>query len=168
MMPSTPHSVDLDTLLRIAAAHEVEGRVGVRRHPIRLTGRGLLVEAGTGRVLADTGDRQTITVRRRNRRAARCPACSTLYKFDSALDVEITGLLGIYTDPAHVIAYADGEVRQEFAISYLARIIGGSIMPSDESTEVRFVDPAEFDHLPIHETVRLRLRDVAEGRPYLG
>lgn len=83
MMPSTPHRVDLDALLRIAAAHEVEGRVGVCRHPIRLTGRGLLVEAGTGRVLADTGDQQTITVRCRNRRAARCPACSTLYKLDA-------------------------------------------------------------------------------------
>lgn len=83
MMPSTPHGIDLDTLLRIAAAHEVEGRVGACRHPIRLTGRGLLVEAGTGRVLADTGDRQTITVRCRNRRSARCPACSTLYKLDA-------------------------------------------------------------------------------------
>ena len=50
---------------------------------------------------------------------------------ETGLDVEITGLLGIYTDPAHVIAYADGEVRQEFAITYLARIVGGSIMTSD-------------------------------------
>lgn len=83
MMPSTAAGVDLDALLRIAAAQEVEGRVGVCRHPIRLTGRGLLVEAGTGRVLADTGDRQTISVRCRNRRAARCPACSTLYKLDA-------------------------------------------------------------------------------------
>ena len=31
MMPSTPHGVDLDALVRIAAADEVEGRVGVCR-----------------------------------------------------------------------------------------------------------------------------------------
>jgi hypothetical protein len=37
-------------------------------------------------------------------------------KGDSGLDIEITGLLGIYNDPAHVIAYADGEVRLEFNI----------------------------------------------------
>ncbi|GIM87188.1 replication initiator [Salinispora arenicola] len=83
MMPSTSHGVDLDALSRIAAADRVEARAGVCRQPIRLTGRGLLVEAGTGRVLADTGDRQTILVRCRNRRAARCPACSTLYKLDA-------------------------------------------------------------------------------------
>jgi hypothetical protein len=83
MMPSTAAGVDLDALVRIAAAQEAEGRVGVCRHPIRLTGRGLLVEDGTGRVLDDTGDGQTITVRCRNRRAARCPACSTLYKLDA-------------------------------------------------------------------------------------
>jgi hypothetical protein len=41
---------------------------------------------------------------------------------------------------------------------------------SDESTDVRFIDPAEFDRIPIHGTVRLRLRHHAEHRatPYLG
>ena len=91
-------------------------------------------------------------------------------KEETGLDIVITGLLGIYTDPAHVIAYADGEVRQEFNITYLGRVVGGAIALSDESTEVRFVDPAEFDHIPIHDTVRLRLRHYAERRdtPYLG
>jgi 8-oxo-dGTP pyrophosphatase MutT (NUDIX family) len=91
-------------------------------------------------------------------------------KEETGLDIEITGLLGIYTDPAHVIAYADGEVRQEFNVTYLGRVVGGSLAVSDESTEARFVDPAEFDRIPIHDTVRLRLRHHAEGRdtPYLG
>ncbi|MEU7950464.1 NUDIX domain-containing protein [Micromonospora chalcea] len=91
-------------------------------------------------------------------------------KEETGLDIEITGLLGIYTDPAHVIAYPDGEVRQEFTITYLARVIGGVITVSDESTDVRFIDPAEFDHIPIHDTVRLRLHHRAEHRdtPYLG
>ncbi|BCJ76308.1 putative MutT/NUDIX-like protein [Catellatospora sp. IY07-71] len=91
-------------------------------------------------------------------------------KEETGLEIEITGLLGIYTDPQHVIAYADGEVRQEFNITYHGRVVGGTIAVSHESTEVRFLDPAEFDRLPIHETVRLRLRHHAEGRrtPYLG
>lgn len=37
------------------------------------------------------------------------------------LDIVITGLLGVDTDPRHVIAYADGEVRQEFNITFSAR-----------------------------------------------
>jgi ADP-ribose pyrophosphatase YjhB (NUDIX family) len=91
-------------------------------------------------------------------------------KEETGLDIEITGLLGIYTDPHHVIAYADGEVRQEFNVTYLGRVVGGTIAVSDESTDVRFVDPADFDDIPIHETVRLRLRHHAEHRdhPYLG
>ncbi len=41
---------------------------------------------------------------------------------------------------------------------------------SRESTEVRFVDPTEFDRIPIHDTVRFRLGHYAERRstPYLG
>ncbi|MEU7616835.1 NUDIX domain-containing protein [Micromonospora rifamycinica] len=89
---------------------------------------------------------------------------------ETGLDIEITGLLGIYTDPHHVIAYPDGEIRQEFTVVYLARAVGGTITLSDESTEVRFVHPAEFDHIPIHETVRLRLSHHTRQRdtPYLG
>lgn len=89
---------------------------------------------------------------------------------ETGLDIELTGLLGICTDPAHVIAYPDGEVRQEFNITYLGRVVGGAIAVSRESTEVRFVDPTEFDRISIHDTVRLRLGHYAERRsmPYLG
>lgn len=91
-------------------------------------------------------------------------------KEETGLDIEITGLLGIYTDPAHVIAYADGEVRQEFNVTYLGRIVGGAIAVSDESTDVRFIGPDELDEVPVHETVRLRLRHFASAsdRPHLG
>jgi len=44
--------------------------------------------------------------------------------------------VGIYSDRGHVIAYADGEVRQEFSICFTARIVGGQFTVSDqESTE---------------------------------
>ena len=91
-------------------------------------------------------------------------------KEETGLDIEITGLLGIYTDPDHVMAYADGEVRQEFNITFYGRVIGGDIEVSSESTEVRFLTLTELETLPVHETVRLRLQHHAEGRtdPYLG
>jgi len=38
---------------------------------------------------------------------------------ETGIEVEITGLVGIYTDPRHVILYtSDGEVRQEFSVVY--------------------------------------------------
>ncbi len=89
---------------------------------------------------------------------------------ETGLDVELTGVLGIYTDPGHVIAYEDGEVRQEFVVVFTARVVSGTLGVSGESTDVRFIDPADLDALPIHESVRLRLRHHLEGRrqPYLG
>jgi ADP-ribose pyrophosphatase YjhB (NUDIX family) len=39
-------------------------------------------------------------------------------KEETGIDCEITGLVGIYTDPKHVILYtSNGEVRQEFPLS---------------------------------------------------
>ncbi|MFB7719553.1 NUDIX domain-containing protein [Nocardia sp. NPDC056100] len=89
---------------------------------------------------------------------------------ETGLDIEITGLLGIYTDPAHVIEYADGEVRQEFAVVYYGRVVGGDIQVSHESTAVRFLSLEELEGLPVHPTVRLRLRHHREGSnlPWLG
>lgn len=89
---------------------------------------------------------------------------------ETGLDVELTGILGVYTDPGHVIAYQDGEVRQEFVVVFTARAVGGELAVSDESTEVRYISPAEMDALPMHESVRLRIRHHLErrSRPYIG
>jgi 8-oxo-dGTP pyrophosphatase MutT (NUDIX family) len=84
--------------------------------------------------------------------------------------VEIEGLVGIYTDPRHVIEYTDGEVRQQFNICFAARLVGGELRGSDESTDVRWVAPDALDTLQIHDTTRLRLQHFLERRvkPYIG
>jgi ADP-ribose pyrophosphatase YjhB (NUDIX family) len=91
-------------------------------------------------------------------------------KEETGYDVEVTGLVGTYTDPGHIIAYSDGEVRRQFNICYTARIIGGEMRISDESTAIRFVDPTELAELPLHPTQRMRLGHFLERRakPYLG
>jgi ADP-ribose pyrophosphatase YjhB (NUDIX family) len=91
-------------------------------------------------------------------------------KEETGFDVEVTGLVGTYTDPRHIIVYTDGEVRRQFNICYTARITGGTLTISDESTEIRFVAPAELDSLPVHHTQRLRISHYLEKResPYLG
>jgi ADP-ribose pyrophosphatase YjhB (NUDIX family) len=91
-------------------------------------------------------------------------------KEETGLNVEVTGLVGTYTDPRHIIAYTDGEVRRQFNICYTARVTGGQLAISDESTELRFIDPAELDSLAMHHTQRLRIRHYLEHRtgPYLG
>jgi ADP-ribose pyrophosphatase YjhB (NUDIX family) len=91
-------------------------------------------------------------------------------KEETGFDVEVTGLVGMYSDPEHIIAYDDGEVRRQFNICYTARIVGGELRMSGESTAIRFVDPAELGDLPMHSTQRMRLSHFLEdrARPYLG
>lgn len=89
-------------------------------------------------------------------------------KEETGIDVEVTGLIGVYTDPDHVVAYTDGEVRQEFSICFRARPVGGESRTSDESSVVRWVDRAELADLDIHSSIRLRIAHGFEvGRqPY--
>ena len=83
---------------------------------------------------------------------------------ETGLDVEVTGVVGIYSDPKHVFAYDDGEVRQEFSICVLARVVGGAIEVSDESHEVKDFAPDEIDDLPMVPSIRLRVSDYLSGQ----
>jgi ADP-ribose pyrophosphatase YjhB (NUDIX family) len=89
---------------------------------------------------------------------------------ETGLDVEIDGIVGIYSDPRHIIEYSDGEVRQQFNICFSARLLGGTLCASDESTEVAWITPESLEQLPIHDTTRLRLQHFLERRasPYVG
>src|SRR6516225_2405625 len=54
---------------------------------------------------------------------------------ETGLQIRITGLIGTYTDPNILIAYSDGEVRQEFTFVYAAEIESGE---SKEAAGCRF------------------------------
>lgn len=79
-------------------------------------------------------------------------------KEESGIDCEITGLVGIYTDPKHIIFYtSNGEARQEFSILLTARPTGGAPTPSDETTEVRWVRPSEVTGYNMDRSMRMRI-----------
>lgn len=83
---------------------------------------------------------------------------------ETGITVETAGLIGVYSDPEHVIAFTDGEVRQEFSICFRARPIGGEPRTSDESKEVLWVSPEQLDDLSIHPSIRLRIEHGFENR----
>lgn len=91
-------------------------------------------------------------------------------KEETGFDVEVTGLIGLYTNPAHVMAYDDGEVRQQFSICFTAKITGGELRTSNESKEVTFVRPDRLDELNIHPSMRLRIDHGLSERaaPHIG
>ncbi|MFE2823589.1 NUDIX hydrolase [Streptomyces sp. NPDC059271] len=82
---------------------------------------------------------------------------------ETGYDVALTGIVGTYTNPGHVFAYDDGEVRQEFSICFLARPVSGRLAVSDESTDVQWFEPAEVDGLPMVASVRKRVDDWRSG-----
>jgi ADP-ribose pyrophosphatase YjhB (NUDIX family) len=78
---------------------------------------------------------------------------------ETGLEVEPSYVVGVYTDPAHVFAYDDGEVRQEYSVCVACRIIGGSLATSSESTQVGIFTPEEIRALSMHERIRIRILD---------
>ena len=87
---------------------------------------------------------------------------------ETGIAVKVTGLIGVYSDPEHVIEFTDGEVRQEFSICFRANPTGGGLRTSDESKEVLWVAPSDLDGLNIHPSIRLRIQHGLEnrGQPY--
>ncbi|WP_329428078.1 NUDIX domain-containing protein [Streptosporangium sp. NBC_01495] len=90
---------------------------------------------------------------------------------ETGITCEITGLVGTYTDPRHVILYtSNGEARQEFSIVLCGRPISGEPTPSDESREVRWVPRDQVDSLTMDRSMRLRIGHYLDGTagPYIG
>jgi len=91
-------------------------------------------------------------------------------KEETGLDVEVTRLVGIYTNPAHVVAFTDGEVRQQFSLCFTTKLRGGELAIDHESTDIAWTQPADIEQLEMHPSMRLRIQHYLDQRaqPYLG
>jgi ADP-ribose pyrophosphatase YjhB (NUDIX family) len=90
---------------------------------------------------------------------------------ETGITCEITGLVGIYTNPHHVIRYtSNDEVRQEFSIVFTARPVSGDLRSSSESSEPQWVSPTAVPSLQMHPSMRQRIQHYLDKRPkpYLG
>lgn len=90
---------------------------------------------------------------------------------ETGIDIEVAGLVGIYTNPRHVIEYtSNGEVRQEFSIVFTGRPVGGETRTSSESAEVLWVAPDDLQSYPMHPSMRQRIAQYLRhsSEPYIG
>jgi ADP-ribose pyrophosphatase YjhB (NUDIX family) len=87
---------------------------------------------------------------------------------ETGIECEVTDVIGLYSDPKHVIAYDDGEVRQEFSICFRARRIHGRLHTSQESKEVSWIASNKLTDLYIHQSILLRINHGLSQRsnPY--
>ena len=91
-------------------------------------------------------------------------------KEETGLDVEVVSLVGVYSDPRHVIEYADGEVRQQFSVCFACRPVGGEPTASEEMVDASFFTAGEIELMNVHPSIRLRIRHSLARRtePYIG
>lgn len=85
-------------------------------------------------------------------------------KEETGLDVVPEYLIGVYSNPKHVIAFSDGEVRQQFSLCFACKIVGGELRMSDESLAIGFFSLDEIAHLTMHRSSHLRIQHYLEHR----
>lgn len=126
-------------------------------------GRVLLIQRSDNRMWALPGGGQDL-----GETVTQCAERETLE--ETGYRVRVTELIGIYSDPAHVIAYDDGEVRQEFALCFRAELVDGKMTSSDETPSVAWVAQEKLDAHPMQPWIRQRIDHGYErrGMPYVG
>ena len=92
---------------------------------------------------------------------------------ETGLDIEVVGLVGVFSTPDHVIAYWHGdrldEVRQPINVCCRGRVVGGDLVPApDEAVQVRWVALEELEMLPMTPALRQRVEHGLSGKtPYI-
>jgi 8-oxo-dGTP pyrophosphatase MutT (NUDIX family) len=88
---------------------------------------------------------------------------------ETGVDIRLSGVVGIFTDPAHVIHYtSNDEVRQEFTVVYRAEPVGGTPKTSNESSRVEWVPIEQIQTLPMDVSQRKRITWALDNaEPYI-
>lgn len=82
---------------------------------------------------------------------------------ETGLEVELTGLVGIFSDPRHRIAYDDGEVRVPVNICFHGQAISGQLAIDRESVQAVWIAPEDLDAYDIHPAIRRRISHALHG-----
>lgn len=72
----------------------------------------------------------------------------------TGLEIRLTGLVGVYTDPGRVIVGDDSQVRQEFIVCFAATLAGGGSALSGQSRDLTFARPDQLTRHSMDSTTR--------------
>lgn len=84
-------------------------------------------------------------------------------KEETGLDVELVRLVGVYSDPNRVLEYANGNRFHLVALSFEAKVTGGELSVSNETTEFTWCRPGELDDVDLMEHHVERIQDALRG-----
>jgi 8-oxo-dGTP diphosphatase len=75
---------------------------------------------------------------------------------EAGVRVVVTGLVGLFSDPGLVIRSRGGEVRQQFAVLFRARAVGGAPRADlEETSEAAWVALDDIPGLPMEPSARI-------------
>lgn len=81
-------------------------------------------------------------------------------KEETGVEVTINRLIGVYSNPSHIIEFKDGEIRQELSMCFHCTIKDSfELNVSEESKEVKFFDINEIEELDICKSQKFRISD---------
>ena len=91
-------------------------------------------------------------------------ACAREVLEETGLCVKVKRLISVYTDPHTLVVYPDGNCWQLVVLHFEAKLAGGSLRPSEESSELRYFSQAEMTDLQMGAMDRLRVEDACAGQ----
>jgi 8-oxo-dGTP diphosphatase len=75
---------------------------------------------------------------------------------EAGVRVVVTGLVGLFSDPGVVIRSRGGDVRQQFAVLFRARVVAGVPHPDlEETSEAAWVPLGDIPGLPMEPSARI-------------
>ena len=86
-------------------------------------------------------------------------ACEREVLEETGLTVRVKSLIGIYTTPNLLLEYPDGNKWQLVILHFEAELVGGELIPSEETTDLGFFSPDEVNGLDVGNLDRKRIRD---------
>lgn len=82
---------------------------------------------------------------------------------ETGLEVVADRLIGLYSSPDYVVAYDDGEVRQQFSLAFACHVMGGSVRTSSETMDVQWFPAAALATLDLSAGAARRIDDYLRG-----
>jgi 8-oxo-dGTP pyrophosphatase MutT (NUDIX family) len=91
-------------------------------------------------------------------------ACAREVLEETGLQVQVTRLLGVYSNPYMLLTYPDSGAWHLIALSFEVRPLGGEARVTDEVTAWGWFTADEVNTLDLMPHHRVRLADAWEGR----
>ena len=82
---------------------------------------------------------------------------------ETGLNVRITRLIGVYSNPDQLIVYPDGNKAFFVVLSFEAEILSGELGLSNETTAYGYYSLADMESLPMHGQHKQRVEDALLG-----